>query len=70
MPGLRACRAAMPETRTTLIRVVAPHFVAGLEIEAGRCVRAAPILRWAIGRTEAELWRYFRRKGWQAEAIE
>jgi hypothetical protein len=28
-----------------LIQVHAPHFVAGLVLEGGRCIKAAPILR-------------------------
>lgn len=49
-----------------LARVEAPHFVAGLITIDGRCTEAAPILRWAIGRTEDELRAYFGQKGWKA----
>lgn len=52
-----------------LVRVVAPHFVAGLELVDGRCVRAAPILRWAVGKTAAELRAYFRSKRWDAYSV-
>lgn len=56
--------------RLMLVRVVAPHFVAGLIVgEDGRCCEAAPILRWAIGKTRADLSAYFRAKGWQAHII-
>jgi len=34
---------------TNLVRVVAPHFVAGLVAVDGVVVEAAPILRWEIG---------------------
>jgi hypothetical protein len=58
----------MPEPK--FVRVVAPHFVAGLDIGVnGRCIEAAPILAWAIGKTEDELRAYFRRKGWTASII-
>ena len=49
-----------------LVRVTAPHFCAGLIVEGGRCVTAAPILKWAIGKDADYLSRYFRRKGWRA----
>lgn len=57
--------ARMPQPET-LVRVVAPHFVAGLVVVDGRCCEAAPILRWAIGKSTEELRRYFTHKGWLA----
>lgn len=52
------------------VRIVAPHFVAGLEIGlAGRCVAAAPILAWCKGKHEDELRAAFKRKGWRASII-
>jgi hypothetical protein len=32
-----------------LLRVESPGFVAGAVWEGGRCVRAAPIIRWMVG---------------------
>lgn len=52
-----------------LVRIVAPHFVAGLIMEQDVCVQAAPILAWAIGKGTVELRQYFRRKGWRASVI-
>lgn len=53
------------------VRVVAPHFVAGLDIGVnGKCVEAAPILAWAKGKTEDELRAYFKKKGWSASVID
>ena len=53
-----------------LIQVIAPHFCAGIAIKDNRCVDAAPILKWAIGKDSDYLSRYFRRKGWRAfEAV-
>lgn len=57
-----------------LVRVVAPHFVAGLIVEPDeweelRCVQAAPILRWAVGKRREDLQEYFRRSGWEASVI-
>lgn len=52
-----------------LVRVVAPHFVAGLIMTAGRCTEAAPILKYAIGKERDELRRYFTSKGWKATIV-
>jgi hypothetical protein len=54
----------------TFVRVVAPHFVAGIEFARGKCTEAAPILAWAKGKTEAEMRAYFKRKGWRASVID
>lgn len=51
------------------VRIVAPHFVAGMEFAHGKCTEAAPILAWAKGKSEDELRTYFRQKGWQASVI-
>jgi hypothetical protein len=60
------------EAVTFLVRVVAPHFVAGLVIDARteRCVDAAPILAWCVGRASLELRQYFDSKGWNTERLE
>lgn len=52
------------------VRVVAPHFVAGLECANGRCTEAAPILRWLKGKSEEELRALFAAKGWHATVID
>lgn len=52
-----------------LVRVVAPHFVAGLVMDGDTCTDAAPILRWAVGKQRAFLSEYFRRKGWRAAIV-
>jgi hypothetical protein len=52
-----------------LVRVVAPHFVAGLIMRDDVCVEAAPILRWALGKSRDELRAYFARKGWRASIV-
>lgn len=52
-----------------LVRVVAPHFVAGFEMDNGRCVRAAPILGWCVGRTTHVLRAYFARRKWAAHVV-
>lgn len=54
---------------TILVRVVAPHFVAGLYIEDGVCFAAAPILSWAVGQTDYHLRTFFSNKGWKATIV-
>jgi hypothetical protein len=58
-------RVANEQPEGLLVRVTAPHFVAGILLaKDGRCVEAAPILRWRVGKTARELKAYFDRKGW------
>lgn len=52
-----------------LVRVEAPHFVAGIVFVEGVCTEAAPIMRWAAGKSARELAAYFKRKGWIAKKI-
>ncbi len=52
-----------------LARIEAPHFVAGLVFVSGKCVRAAPILRWCVGKRADSLWPYFALKGWRAAIV-
>lgn len=59
-----------------LIRISAPHFVAGLIVERmqlnqWRAVDAAPILYWMVKQswTLAEVEPYLLRKGWTWEVI-
>jgi hypothetical protein len=55
-------------TATALLRVEAPHFVAGAEFTrtdfGWKCSRAAPILAWMVGKYGDELGRYITRKRW------
>ncbi len=50
----------------TLAPVTAPHFCASIVLADGACVRAAPILKWALGWQAPALSAYFRKKGWKA----
>lgn len=56
-----------------LLRIVAPHFVAGAEwVKVGdewECVRAAPIIAWMVGKRPAFVRDYLRRKGYVFEWI-
>lgn len=53
----------------TLVRVTAPHYCAGLEVESDRVVRAAPILKWAVGRDWSGVRAYFRGKRFRVEVV-
>lgn len=49
-----------------LLRIVAPHFVAGLDVDdTGRVTKAAPIIGWMVGKTLAYVSSYCGRKGWR-----
>jgi hypothetical protein len=52
-----------------LLRVVAPHFVAGAVWEKHsdewRCTHAAPILRWMIGKPPGHVLDVLLRKGYE-----
>lgn len=54
----------------TLVRVTAPHFCAGLILKEGRCTRAAPILKWAVGMERDKLRKIFYDRKWQAMIID
>jgi len=50
-------------------QVTAPHFCAGFFVQDGYCIGAAPIIRWAIGKTERYLIGYFEYKGYKVELV-
>jgi hypothetical protein len=52
-----------------LIRVIAPHFVAGFETD-GIVRRAAPILKRFVGRTDEEVRGMIKRAGWKASVVD
>lgn len=51
-----------------LVRVVAPHFVAGFETD-GIVRRTAPILKQLRGWTDDRARKYITRKGWRASVV-
>lgn len=58
-----------------LLRVSAPHFVAGAtwEKDAGgnwRCTKAAPILSWMLRRDRTETESYLRKREWKLEWVD
>lgn len=51
-----------------LVRIVAPHFVAGLETD-GIVRRTAPILKKLLGKTDDEVRAYVERMGYRASIV-
>jgi len=54
----------MAETKR-FVRIVAKHFVCGIVLERERCVEAAPIMRWAVGKPWSEIKQWKQIKEWQ-----
>lgn len=59
----------MKRTRERLVRIVAPHFVAGVVLRGELVVGASDIVRYAIGRNADWLRAYVRRRGWRAHVV-
>jgi hypothetical protein len=53
----------------TLVRIEAPHFVAGIVFNGQVCVEAAPIVRWCLGKRAHWLKLRFERNGWVAKRV-
>lgn len=53
----------------TLVRIIAPHFVAGLEADGGRVTVAAPILRYMVGWSGKQVADYCVKKRWTWERV-
>ena len=62
-------RIPITDMAMMLVRVVAPHFVAGFETD-GVVRRAAPIIKYLVGKTNDEARTYIARKGWKASIVE
>jgi hypothetical protein len=60
--------SVLPKTDDRLWQIQAPHFTAGAEFINGVCSRAAPIIRWMVGKTDVDLQAHCRRKGWTITA--
>jgi hypothetical protein len=52
-----------------LLRVVAPHYCAGAVFKNGECIRAAPIIKWMVGKPPSEIKRFLVNKGYQYEWV-
>jgi len=50
-------------------RIVAPHFVAGIDVVDDHVVFSAPILRYMIGWHVDRVWNYCIIKGWDLERV-
>lgn len=59
---------------TKLLRVVAPHFVAGAVFEnkdgVWRCTRVAPIIKYIAKMKPKDIKAYFEKKGWEYAWVE
>ena len=51
-----------------LVRVVAPHFVAGFETD-GTVRRSAPVLRYLVGWNDGRARAYLHSRGWDARVV-
>lgn len=52
----------------TLVRILAPHFVCGLETD-GHVRRTAPIVAYMLGWPDDRVRAYVARKGWKATIV-
>jgi hypothetical protein len=70
LPPPKSAKAAqiLPQLMN-LVRVVAPHFVAGFETD-GIVRRAAPIIKYMVGWTDDAVRDYVRKKGWKAAIVQ
>jgi hypothetical protein len=66
---LNCCRKerAMPDTAYS---VSLPYATFALVLRDGIVTRAAPIAGWAVGKEEARVLRYYRRKGATVERLD
>lgn len=53
----------------TLVRVVTSYFVAGLLVENGIVKKAAPILRWTVGKPLEDVYAWVKKKGGSMEML-
>lgn len=60
---------ATEPTGHSLVRVVAPHFVAGLVVDDEYVIHAAPILRYMVGWSVDRVRDYVAKKGWRASNV-
>jgi hypothetical protein len=53
----------------TTHRILSEYFVAGVVVDDGICVQAAPIIGYCVGRDSRWFFDYCKRKGWTVEPI-
>jgi hypothetical protein len=54
---------------TKLLRITAPHFVAGAIWVNKECTEAAPIIKWMVGKPPLEVKAYLDKRKWKYEWI-
>lgn len=54
----------------SLYQVDANHYVAGLVVDRGRIVKAAPILRWTVGRDINRVHTYLTKRGYRVDLVQ
>lgn len=54
----------------SLYQVDANHYVAGLVVDQGRIVQAAPILRWTVGRDMRRVQAYLTKRGYRVDLVQ
>lgn len=54
----------------SLYQVDANHYVAGLVVDQGRIVQAAPILRWTVGRDMQRVQAYLTKRGHRVDLVQ
>jgi hypothetical protein len=52
-----------------LYQATTRYFCCGLEVESGRVMSAAPIIKWMIGKSLADVESWLRRKGGKLEKV-
>jgi hypothetical protein len=52
-----------------LYQITSPYYCAGITVENGKVVSAAPILRWTIGREWENIKRGFLQKGFKVTEV-
>lgn len=60
------------QIKRALLSINAPHFNAGAvfhRTDRWRCVEAAPIIKWMVGKNILALRSYLQKKGWEHEWI-
>jgi hypothetical protein len=52
-----------------LYLVNAPHFYCAILMRNDRCIAAAPIVKWMVGKSRTDIVAYAQKKKWRVERI-
>lgn len=52
-----------------LYRITSNYFCAGFITKNGKALRAAPIIKWSVGKHTIEIRAYCKKRGWKLEKI-